>query len=42
VSAYAENFLERFRRFYKRHEVAILLIGAYLLMRALVLLFFHR
>ena len=42
VSAYAENFLERFRRFYKRHEVAILLIAAYLLMRALVLLFFHR
>lgn len=42
VSAYAENFLERFRRFYKRHEVAILLIGAYLVMRALVLLFFHR
>src|SRR6516164_6136091 len=42
VSAYAENFLERFRRFYKRHEAAILLIGAYLIMRALVLLFFHR
>jgi serine/threonine-protein kinase len=42
VSAYAETFLERFRRFYKRHEVAILLIGAYLIMRALVLLFFHR
>jgi len=42
VSAYTENFLERFRRFYKRHEVAILLIGAYLIMRALVLLFFHR
>jgi len=42
VSAYAENFLERFRRFYKRHEVAILLIVTYLLMRALVLLFFHR
>jgi serine/threonine protein kinase len=42
VSAYAENFLERFGRFYKRHEVAILLIAAYLVMRALVLLFFHR
>jgi serine/threonine protein kinase len=42
VSAYAENFLERFSRFYKRHEIAILLIAAYLIMRALVLLFFHR
>lgn len=42
VTAYAENFLERFGRFYKRHEVAILLIVAYLVMRALVLLFFHR
>jgi eukaryotic-like serine/threonine-protein kinase len=42
VSAYAENFLERLRRFYKRHEAAILLIAAYLVMRALVLLFFHH
>ena len=42
VSAYAENLFERFRRFYKRHEVAILLIAAYLLMRALLLLFFHH
>jgi serine/threonine-protein kinase len=42
VSAYTENFFERFRRFYKRHEVAILLIAAYLVMRALVLLFFHH
>jgi eukaryotic-like serine/threonine-protein kinase len=42
VSAYAENFFERSRRFYKRHEVAILLIAAYLVMRALLLLFFHR
>jgi serine/threonine protein kinase len=42
VSAYAENLFERVRRFYKRHEVAILLIAAYLLMRALLLLFFHR
>lgn len=42
VSAYAENFWERFRRFYKRHNVAIFLVTAYLIMRALVLLFFHR
>ena len=42
VSAYAENFLERFKRFYKRHEVAILLIAAYLVMRVLVLLLFRR
>jgi serine/threonine protein kinase len=42
VSAYSENFLERFGRFYKRHQVAILLITAYLIMRALVLFFFHR
>lgn len=42
VSAYAENLLERFGRLYKRHQIAILLITAYLLMRALVLLFFRR
>jgi len=42
VSVYSENFLERFGRLYKRHEVAILLITAYLVMRALVLFFFHR
>jgi serine/threonine protein kinase len=42
VSAYAENFLERFRRLYKRHDVAILLVTAYLIMRALVLFLFHR
>lgn len=42
VSAYSENFLERFGRFYKRHRVAILLITAYLIMRAQVQLFFRR
>ena len=42
VGAYAENSLERLWRFYKRHQVAILLITAYLIMRALVLLLFHR
>jgi hypothetical protein len=42
VSAYSENFLERFGRFYQRHQIAILLITAYLTMRALVLFFFRR
>jgi len=42
VSAYSENILEKLSRFYKRHQVAILLITAYLVMRFLVLYFFHR
>jgi len=42
VGAYSENFLERFWRFYKRHQIAILLITAYLITRALVLFFFRR
>jgi serine/threonine-protein kinase len=42
VSVYSENLLERLARFYKRHEVGILLITAYLVMRVLVLFFFHR
>jgi len=42
VSAYSENVLEKARRFYQRHQVAILLITAYLVMRFLVLYFFHR
>jgi serine/threonine-protein kinase len=42
VSAYSEAALERLARFYKRHQVAILLITAYLVMRFLVLYFFHR
>lgn len=42
VSAYSENILEKTRRFYQRHQVAILLITAYLAMRFLVLYFFHR
>lgn len=42
VSAYSETVLERLTRFYKRHQVAILLITAYLVMRFLVLYFFHR
>ncbi|HWZ99825.1 MAG TPA: serine/threonine-protein kinase [Candidatus Dormibacteraeota bacterium] len=42
VSAYSESAFERAGRFYKRHQVAILLITAYLVMRFLVLYFFHR
>jgi serine/threonine protein kinase len=42
VGAYSENFLERFGRFYKRHQIAILLITAYLITRALVLFFFRH
>ncbi len=42
VSAYSENLLEKMRRFYQRHQIAILLITAYLVMRFLVLYFFHR
>jgi serine/threonine protein kinase len=42
VSAYSETALERLGRFYRRHQVAILLITAYLVMRFLVLYFFHR
>ena len=42
VSAYSENAFEKLGRFYQRHEVAILLITAYLVMRFLVLYFFHR
>jgi len=42
VSAYSENALEKVGRFYKRHQIAILLITAYLVMRFLVLYFFHR
>jgi len=42
VSAHKETILEKAGRFYRRYDVAILLIAAYLLMRVLVLLFFHR
>jgi len=42
ISAYSENVFEKLGRFYKRHQVAILLITAYLVMRFLVLYFFHR
>jgi len=42
ISAYSENIFEKLGRFYQRHQVAILLITAYLVMRFLVLYFFHR
>jgi len=42
VSAYSENALEKLGRFYQRHQIAILLITAYLVMRFLVLYFFRR
>ena len=42
VSAYSETVFEKIGRFYSRHQVAILLITAYLVMRFLVLYFFHR
>lgn len=42
VSAHRESFLERCGRFYRRHQVAILLIAAYLVMRVLILVFFKR
>lgn len=42
VSAYSESVFEKLGRFYQRHQVAILLITAYLVMRFLVLYFFHR
>jgi eukaryotic-like serine/threonine-protein kinase len=42
VSARKETVLEKVIRFYRRYTVAILLLVAYLIMRALLLLFFHR
>ncbi len=42
VSAREETFADRALRFYRRHNVAILLITAYLLMRVILLLASHR
>ena len=39
VAAYRENLAERARRFYARHQMPILLVLAYLLMRVLLLVF---
>jgi eukaryotic-like serine/threonine-protein kinase len=42
VTAYRESLLERSGRFYRRHQTAILLIAAYLVMRVLILVFMKR
>jgi serine/threonine protein kinase len=42
VSARKETIFDKAARLYRRHTVAILLIAAYLLVRTLILLFFHR
>jgi len=42
VSARKETVLEKGARFYRRYSVAILLIAAYLIVRTLILFFFHR
>jgi serine/threonine protein kinase len=42
VSAHNESVLEKATRFYRRYRFFILLITAYLLMRVLILFFFHR
>ena len=42
VSACRETVFDKAARFYRRHTVPILLIVAYLIVRTLILLFFHR
>jgi hypothetical protein len=42
VSAYRENLLERAARLIKRHQVAVVLVLAYLLMRMLFLFISRR
>jgi eukaryotic-like serine/threonine-protein kinase len=42
VGAHRETFFEKTGRFYRRYRFFILLIAAYLAMRALLLLFLHR
>jgi eukaryotic-like serine/threonine-protein kinase len=42
VSARKETFADRAVRSYRRHNIAILLITAYLLMRVILLLVYHR
>ena len=42
VGAHHESFLEKAARFYRRYRFFILLIAAYLVMRVLILFFFHR
>jgi eukaryotic-like serine/threonine-protein kinase len=42
VSACRETIFDKAARFYRRYTVPILLIAAYLIVRTLILLFFHR
>jgi serine/threonine protein kinase len=42
VSACRETIIDKAARFYRRYTVPILLIAAYLIVRTLILLFFHR
>jgi serine/threonine protein kinase len=42
VGAHPESIFEKATRFYRRYRFFILLITAYLLMRVLILFFFHR
>jgi serine/threonine protein kinase len=42
INAHRESFFERCGRFYRRYQVAILLIAAYLVMRVLILVFLKR
>ena len=42
VGAHRESFIEGLGRFYRRYRFFILLIGAYLLMRVLILFLMHR
>jgi eukaryotic-like serine/threonine-protein kinase len=42
VGAHPESIVEKTTRFYRRYRFFILLITAYLLMRVLILFFFHR
>jgi len=42
VDAYRESWLERLARIARKYQVAILLVGAYLLMRALIAFFVRR
>jgi serine/threonine protein kinase len=42
IGARREGFIEKLARFYRRYRFFILLIGAYLLMRVLILFLMHR
>ena len=42
VSAQKESLLDKAVRLYRRYTVPILLIAAYLIVRTLILIFFHR